>query len=236
MWLSKRFRAEIDVTAYDQFNDLLQIQHHLPRLELEALLGLKPNSRRKSLPFKVPADDNRVFSNYFTNVIVGGERKRMFRPMRYRLRPAGSDSEVPSKYNLFNARLDSLETRETWRPLYNRQHGIFPFKKFFEWVAPSGGKPKLISFYPQNREIMWAPCLWDKWVSPNGEITFESFALITTGPRPEVRAQGHDRCPLFMAENQIESWLNPLEVGPEKIREILESSEPVQYQFSFLNI
>lgn len=55
-------------------------------------------------------------------------------PMRYRIRPSGSSEEIPTKYNVFNARLDSLETRQTWSSLFMRNHGLFPFKRFFEWV------------------------------------------------------------------------------------------------------
>jgi putative SOS response-associated peptidase YedK len=87
---------------------------------LQVILGLP---KIKELPLKAPSDDGRVFSKYFANVIVSENEQRLIKPMRYRVRPNGSKEEVPTKYNVFNARLDSLEIRQTWIPLFMHNHG-----------------------------------------------------------------------------------------------------------------
>lgn len=185
---------------------------------------MSASKRRKSSIIKLPDADNRVFSNYFSNVIISNQGQREFFPMRYRVRPHDSDSEVPAKYNLFNARIDSLETRKSWSSLFMQKHGLFPFVRFFEWVDRSN-KKKLISFKADQHEIMWAPCLWDEWESMDKTIKFKSFAIITDEPPKEVLEAGHDRCPIFLKEEEIDNWLNPQGMNKKSIYQLLKQKE-----------
>jgi putative SOS response-associated peptidase YedK len=200
-------------------------------LDQEAFHTLHHFSQTNPKMFKVPGKDNRIFPNIFSPVLISKEGTRSIRPMRYRVRPAGSTSEVPSKYNLYNARLDGLQKRKTWKTLMGRQHCLFPFKKFFEWVkgGPSG-KKRLVTFFPQGKDIMWVPGLYDKWVSEDKTLSFESFALITDDPPHEILEQGHDRAPLFLKEEKIDEWLNfPSQRGQQSVQRILSYREEVIY-------
>ena len=201
--------------------------------EFDRLLGLKHSAKMRSAPFKLPSDDGRIFSNYFANVIVEEKDHRIMKPMRYRVRPHDSREEVPTKYNVFNARLDSLENRQTWNPLFMKNHGIIPFACFYEWVAGPDGKPKLITFFPEQREIMWAPVLWDEWVSKDGLIQFKSFAIITDGPPPEIERMGHDRCPIFLSSKHIDDWLNPKGISHKSMYDILSTRENVKFGYQW---
>mgnify|MGYP002265940559 CR=1 FL=1 len=194
--------------------------------EFKALQEMKKISKK----IKLPAVDGIVYPNYFAPVIVSQEKKRFIRPMRYRVRPLGSDKEIPSKYNVFNARVDSLEKRETWSKIFMRQHGIVAFNHFYEWVENEDGKKQLIYFKPQDKEQMWAPCLWDYWKSHDQKIQYFSFAIITTDPPQEVLEAGHDRCPIFLKENQIDIWLNPEGLSKKEIYESLDIQEDVIYK------
>tara|TARA_A100001015_G_scaffold307426_1_gene403310 strand:+ start:3762 stop:4499 length:738 start_codon:yes stop_codon:yes gene_type:complete len=216
--LSKRFKAQADKTAYDHFNKLMKIQKGKDGPEKIKEIF---NQKRKSKQFvNIPGKDNRVFPNYFAPVIISVNGQRLIRPMRYRIRPKNSLEEIPSKYNVFNARLDSLEKRKTWNTIFGITHGIFPFKSFFEWVEDNG-KKRLIKFTPNNHKLMWAPCLYDTWSSVDGQISIESFAIITNEPPKEVHEAGHDRCPIFLKEENIESWLAPANTSKDKLYEIL---------------
>ena len=131
--------------------------------------NLKRNTERFPKMFKVPGADDIVYPNTFAPVLVYQQGQRFIKPMRYRIRPSGSEEEVPAKYNLFNARMDSLFKKRTWKPLVGSKHCLFPFKEFYEWV-PGGenGKKRLVTFYPKEQELMWAPGLFDSWTSPDG--------------------------------------------------------------------
>lgn len=182
--------------------------------------------------FKLPDADGRIFPNSFTHVMMLENGKRVLRPMRYRLRPKNSDSEIPTKFNVFNARLDSLENRQTWKPLFMRNHGLLPFVRFFEWVEDEG-KKRLISFRPDRHEVMWAPCLWDYWENEKEGVGFYSFAIITDDPPKEVSAMGHDRCPIFLREDLINEWLSPEGKTKSEIYRLLKNKQDVYYLFDW---
>ncbi len=225
----------LSAKASQNLEKLFKLQESSDAPKLDALLGLKPAVRKRKPPFHVPGDDGKVFPNYFTNVIVESGDQRLIKPMRYRVRPHGSKEEVPTKFNVFNARIDSLETAKTWQPLFMRQHGIVPFVKFYEWVPGPDGKPKLITFFPEGREIMWAACLWDEWVSKDGSVWFDSFAIVTDDPPDEVRIMGHDRCPIFLKDEFINEWLNPGKSSKGEIYEILKRKEDVRFRYEWVD-
>ena len=57
---------------------------------------------------------------------------------------------------------------------------IFPI---FEWVRNANGKKRLVAFAPDGCDRMWAPALYDSWVSKDNQMSFHSFAVITGDPR-----------------------------------------------------
>ena len=225
--LAERFRAVPDKKAFLNLKELQELELSIDRKDLKQRLGLKrvPSSS----VFKIPGDDERTFPNYFAPVITYENNQRVIRPMRYRIRPSGSTEEIPNKFNVFNARIDSLENRKTWSPLFMRRHGLFPFKSFFEWVLNPQKMKRQINFFPEEKELMWAPCLWDSWSSHDGSIRFRSFALITDNPPYEIERMGHDRCPIFLNEAKVCSWLNPSSLSKNQTYSLLRSREPVNY-------
>jgi putative SOS response-associated peptidase YedK len=231
--LSRFFDAKVLEKNALALQNLITIQNTMDSVAFDQLMGLKHNPKKRSQPFKLPGDDGRIFSNYFTEIMTRENNERVLTPMRYRVRPNGSKEEVPSKYNVFNARIDALEYRQTWNPLFMKNHGIVPFVRFYEWVSENSGKAKLISFAPENREIMWAPVLWDEWISKDGSIGFKSFAIITDGPPPEIKAMGHDRCPIFLENHLIDQWLSPSKLSKNEIYDLLKIKEKVHYNYQW---
>lgn len=253
--LSKIFDASISEDDFKNLQKIFTQQDKMDQGKFEYLLGI-PHSPKRPTVFRMPREDNRVFPGYFANVIVMEQGKKIFRPMRYRIRPEGSSEEIPDKFGVYNARLDSLELKKTWKPLFMRKHGLVPFTNFYEWVLDPeekkdlglfsfldeeeqkalGDNPKakkrLISFYP-NRDIMWAPCLWDEWTSPNGEMSFRSFAIITDEPPREVEIMGHDRCPIFIKHECIDSWLRPELSTKFEILECLKQKEDATFSYKW---
>lgn len=230
----------------------------MDQIKFETLLGL-PHSKKKPTAFRMPEDDNRVFPGYFANVILMEEGEKLLAPMRYRVRPQGSAEEIPDKFGVYNARIDSLTTKKTWQPLFMRKHGLVPFTNFYEWVLDPEEKndlglfnfldekekkelgenqkarKRLITFSPEGRDIMWAPCLWDEWTSKTGEITFKSFAIITDDPPNEISIMGHDRCPIFLKSDYIEEWLNPSSSNVDETLELLRHKENVKFRYDWIS-
>ncbi len=214
--LSKIFDARVNGKSFEQF------------------LRLSQENPQK---FRGPDDDNRIYPNTFAPVIHNasvkingkskGEDTRLITPMRYRVRPHDAKEEVPSKFNLFNARLDSLEKRKTWRPLFGQNHGLFPLTSFFEWVERPVGK-QLVRFKGRGHEHLWAPALFDFY--QDGQESFYSFALITTEPPAEILEAGHDRCPIFLKKEYWQDWLSPKSKSKDELYSILKDSQVATYE------
>ena len=182
-YLSKRYGALIRESEFAQLTEKHQ---------------LNPKSY-KYLP--------RIYPGYFSPVVAAQDDKPQVFPMRYRVRPSGSPTEVPSKYNMFNARLDALNVRPTWKALLGRRHGIVLVEKFFEWVEDAATlKKKVISFSPSKQAFLQVPILWDYWT--DGLDVIRSFALITDDPPPEVLQAGHDRSPICLSDDGVIQWLS----------------------------
>lgn len=208
--LSQEFKAEIDKESFLAFDKLCQLdpQH-----------------------FKGPDEEDRVYPHTFLPVMVWDGKKRLIKPMRYRLRPHDAVEEVPSKYNLFNARLDALEKRKSWRPLFGRKHGVIGIRRFYEWVEGSEGKKQLVAFKAKE-EMMSVPVLFDYFQSP--DLSFYSCALITKEPPPEVEAAGHDRCPIFIRPDLIDQWLRPESHNKADLYSLLEKPHETYYSVEAL--
>jgi putative SOS response-associated peptidase YedK len=203
----------------------------------DAFANYSELSKENPKKFKNMVENPRIYPGYYAPIIFSDRGKKFSYPMRYRVRPEGSEKEVPSKYNLFNARSDSLLNRKTWKHIFMRNHGIVVFDKFFEWVVDNNtGKKKVVSFSPNNHEVMWAPVLYDVWLPPknNGagssEPQIHSFAIITKEPPKEVLEHGHDRCPVFLKKDSIDYWLNPEGKSSSEMIKVLQTVEDTYFE------
>lgn len=172
-----------------------------------------------------PGTSYRVYPNIFAAAIADIGGQRLLTPMRYRILPR-TGVEVPSQYNVFNARRDSLTSARTWKPLFGAQHAIFPFTRFYEWVSRDG-KPVEISFSPDGYSGMWAASLYEECRTEHGLI--RSFAMVTDEPPAEVAAAGHDRCPVFLESRLLNDWLLPAGKLLEELDRLLDYKEQPFY-------
>jgi putative SOS response-associated peptidase YedK len=179
--------------------------------------------------YKTMTEHPRIYPLYFAPIMIQGPEQKLLRPMRYRVRPYGSAQEVPSSYNMFNARLDGLEQRRTWSALFMRHHGILVAQAFFEWVERDG-KKSVIRFAAREQEQLLIPVIYDYWSEVGGKEGFYSFALITSNPTPEVLEAGHDRLPIILSRENSQAWLNPKQTGRAAIKQILARPMPAYFE------
>lgn len=216
-WLGREFDATLDQDA------------------MATYAALRAKAPKK---FKDVAEHPRIYPNYWAPIIVHDQGKLWIRPMRYRVLPAWSPIEIPSQYNLFNARLDRLQERRSWRALLGKRHGLLVFSAFYEWVEDSAGKKHVLKFFPSDRRRILAPVLWDLWEKANfppHEVParpfdrLASFAVITGDPNPEVLAAGHDRSPIFLRRAAVLPWLRPEGQSQADLLQLLSQLEAVHY-------
>jgi putative SOS response-associated peptidase YedK len=128
-----------------------------------------------------------------------------------------------------------------WKFEFGKNHGIVVIKKFFENVKrhdyekrklKKGEEPEnmVLRFEPRGFEHIYVPCLYDIWHDEKGKAALHSFALITTDPPPEVAAAGHNRCPIFLKESAIDSWLFPQGKSKKELYAILGERERPFYE------
>jgi putative SOS response-associated peptidase YedK len=76
--------------------------------------------------------------------------------------------------------------------------------------------------------MMWAAGLYS-FPKNKTSLPIHSFAMVTDDPPPEVAAAGHDRCPIFLKNEQLEKWLNPQKLSQEELLLLLRSIEKAHY-------
>lgn len=175
---------------------------------------------------KPPGNSYRIYPSYWAPIVIEEAGKRLIVPARYRILPR-TGVEVPNNYNVFNSRRDSLQSARNWKPLFGKQHALFPFQYFYEWVERDG-KSVEIKFNPDGHNGMHAASLYEIYKHPNlGDI--RSFSMVTDEPPPEVAAAGHDRCPVFISFKKIEEWLKPAGQTLQQLDELLDHKERAYY-------
>jgi len=215
--------------AYRDLNLLNKKLKSIDKKTLQVDLGIESEKVNPHNFFKAPEAvgfDKKIFSHTFSDVLVAHAGRVSFMPMRYRLRPSNSTSEIPSKYNTFNARIESLEERQTWSRLLGKKHGVVLLKSFYEWVEDQSGKKRMIEFSPKETDFLIVPCLWDEWLSPSKQLYFRSFAIVTTEPTEFILAHGHDRSPVFLEEEHMMDWLLVANHHPKESVGLLNGIRP----------
>jgi putative SOS response-associated peptidase YedK len=181
---------------------------------------------------------SRIFMySYAPGVITADDGSHQIVPLRYQLRPAGSRQEIPSHINCFNARVDKLEDRYNWQRLFMRRHAALQVKSFYEWVAKPGepSKSVQVEFIPRDEKPLWVPALWDEWIAPDQSYRIRSFAILTRDPPEEIRAVGHDRCPVFPQQEFLYEWLHPEKHTKDYYYQLFQRLQGVYFNHRFAN-
>lgn len=137
-------------------------------------------------------------------VIVARREARWARTMRWGLIPHWSkDEKIGAR--LINARSETAATLPSFRGPFQKHRCIVPASGFFEWEKTADGKqPYYIK--PKDGSVLAFAGLWDRWTA-SADTVIESFTILTTEPN-EVVAPLHDRMPVILSHDAIDSWLH----------------------------
>lgn len=97
---------------------------------------------------------------------------------------------------LINARSETLEQKQTFRPLLSRRC-LVPAKAYFEWRKE--GKVRLKNRISLNRNTLMAFA---------GLYTDDQFTIITCASSPSI-AHIHNRMPVILPETSYRVWCDP---------------------------
>ncbi len=114
---------------------------------------------------------------------------------------------------LINIRSDSMVSRPPFRDALAHRRCIVPADGYYEWlVRPDGRKQPYFITLADGAPMVFAG-LYSVWEgpSPTGE-PIETVAIVTTDAGPDT-ASIHNRSPVILRDDEIDSWLDTAGVG-----------------------
>ncbi len=124
--------------------------------------------------------------------------------MRFGLVPHWYRQSVKDfKATTFNARVEEVSEKPTFKGAYKYRRGIVPAEAFYEWSGPKNDRRKWRITRGDNHPLGFA-AIWDEALCTEGELF--SFALLTRAAGPDMSAI-HTREPIALAPDQWEDWI-----------------------------
>lgn len=141
-------------------------------------------------------------------VVVEEQGQRAMRDMRWWLVPSWAP-EITTKYSMFNARAENLDSSRAFRGPFRYRRGIVPASSFIEWQKVDDRKmPWLIR--ARDQALAFA-ALWEIWERDGNYL--ESCTIITNEAVPGFQHL-HHRMPVMLQRDEFDAWLDtdtPLE-------------------------
>lgn len=105
---------------------------------------------------------------------------------------------------MINARAESITEKPSFRSAFRSRRCLVLGDGFYEWKKEGKDKiPYRITLADGSPFAMAG--IWDKWLSPDGEI-LHSFSILTTTPN-ELIKEIHDRMPVILQRQHEKTWL-----------------------------
>ena len=150
-------------------------------------------------------------------VVEPGKGERRVEPARWGLTPRfgkqGNKALV-----LFNARVETLPEKASFRRLLPHRRCLVPADGFYEWEKVGGAKLPWL-YRLKGAEPFAFAGLYDVWTEPDGrEVT--GCTILTTAPN-ELVLPVHDRMPVILPRDLEDEWLDPDLDDPEGLLPLL---------------
>jgi putative SOS response-associated peptidase YedK len=137
---------------------------------------------------------------------------------RYRWGLVPSWAKDPSIGNrLFNARAEGVAEKPSFRSAFARRPCVIPVDGFYEWDHRTGQNRQPHFFTRVDEEPLLFAGLYEYWrnpADPNPE-PLVTCTIITTTPGVDMD-EIHDRMPVVLQPNDVETWLNVAEHSPDE--------------------
>ena len=169
---------------------------------------------------KIQQGYNVAPSASLTTFISASNKTLVGKNMRWGMIPKWA-SKFESKYNTFNARIESINEKPTFRSAWkNQQKCLIPIAGYYEWQTPANGDKKQ-PFYITDRNIggLVLAGLYENW----GEETEKrASCTVITKPATVGLRKIHFRMPIMLTVESAQSWI---ESSFEDDQEFLVSCE-----------
>lgn len=119
---------------------------------------------------------------------------------------------------LINARIETVETKPSFRTAFRRRRCLVPADGFYEWRDEGSHKQPFVML-PRTGQPFAFGGIYEHWLSPDGS-DLVSVALMT-GPANRYLGQIHDRSPVIILPEDYDLWLTCGESVPDAVRALL---------------
>jgi putative SOS response-associated peptidase YedK len=135
-------------------------------------------------------------------VVEPDKGARRVEPARWGLTPRFGNTSLV----LFNARVETLPEKASFRRLLPHRRCLVPADGFYEWEKVGGAKLPWL-YRLKGAEPFAFAGLYDVWTEPDGrEMT--ACTILTTAPN-ELVLPVHDRMPVILPRDLEDDWLDP---------------------------
>lgn len=178
------------------------------------------------LTLRKPAE--RTFPLQQGLVLVKRDGSRRIEAMQFSLLPSWS-RERKLKFATYNARMESVDSKATWKVPFQRRRCLVPLNGFAE-ASRHGEHAGYMLRLVAKQPLMLAAGVYDSWRGSKTGEHIDSFAILTEQASPAILAIGHDRCPVFVREDAADGWLDEAPRDPDYLKAVLASAKA---QFDF---
>jgi putative SOS response-associated peptidase YedK len=156
---------------------------------------------------------------------------RQLRIARWGLVPSwAKDPSIGNR--LINARIETVTDKPAFRRAFSVRRCLLPADGYFEWWTgrgPGGRTVKQPFFIrPRDGSVLAMAGLYEFWRDPAGEgdaAWLLSVTILTTSAE-DTLGHVHDRMPLMVDPSAWPAWLDPAQVDPAAVRELLVPARP----------
>lgn len=127
------------------------------------------------------------------------------------------DPKIGSR--MFNARAETVASKPSFRSAFRKRRCLIPASGFYEWQQLSGKIKQPWNIVRTDGQPLALAGLWEHWTAPDGSI-LETCAVITTTAN-EFMSEIHDRMPVILERESWNLWLDPDELEPAALTELL---------------
>jgi putative SOS response-associated peptidase YedK len=124
--------------------------------------------------------------------------------------------DVSIGYRMINAKAETITEKPSFRKAFHDRRCLVLSDGFYEWKKDKEKIPYRITM--KNGDPFAMAGIWEKWVSPDGEI-IHSFSIITTTPNP-LMEKIHDRMPVILPREDEQVWIG--DSGEAELQRLLK--------------
>lgn len=134
-------------------------------------------------------------------------------------------------YKMFNARIETLESKASFRQLVKNQRCVLILNGFFEWKVMALCQKQPHYICRKDGTPLTIACVYEERNNEDGESLI-TFSIVTRPSGVDMKSI-HDREPVFLSESEVEEWIDNSTPPPRHIMHPLPTStdaEPTQQE------